>query len=79
MRIQLPSGGIANVSKNVKPETLRALDEMCAVLSTTKPCCPKNHRFRPISFDEKTGDAIYACKCGIKWPRKAKFVCMEAT
>ena len=28
MRVQLPSGGYAIVSKNVKPETLKALDEM---------------------------------------------------
>lgn len=45
--------------------------------SVTKPKCPKNHRFRPISFNEKTGEAVYACKCGIKWPRKAKFMCYE--
>lgn len=40
-----------------------------------KPHCPKNHRFRPVSFNEKTGEAVYACKCGIEWPRKAKFMC----
>lgn len=42
-----------------------------------KPHCPKNHRFRPISFNEKTGAAVYACKCGIQWKRQAKFVCRE--
>lgn len=39
------------------------------------PLCPKNHRFRPISFDESTGIAIYACKCGIQYERQAKFIC----
>jgi hypothetical protein len=28
VRVQLPSGAIANVSRDVKPETLAALDEM---------------------------------------------------
>lgn len=28
MRIELPSGGFAIVSRDIKPETIRALDEM---------------------------------------------------
>lgn len=37
--------------------------------------CPKKHRFRPISFDEETGVAVFICKCGIERTRKAKFIC----
>jgi hypothetical protein len=47
------------------------------MVSEKKPHCPKNHRFRPISFNERTGVAVYACKCGIKWKRQALFVCKE--
>jgi hypothetical protein len=33
VRVQLPSGAIANVSKGVKPETLMALDEMMRLVA----------------------------------------------
>jgi hypothetical protein len=43
----------------------------------SKSPCPKNHRFRPITFNEKTGAAVYVCKCGIQIKRQAKFICKE--
>lgn len=33
MRVQLPSGAVANVSRDVKPETLAALDEMMSLVA----------------------------------------------
>lgn len=39
--------------------------------------CPKNHRFRPVSFDEDTGQAVYACKCGITKNRQAGIICKK--
>lgn len=36
MRIQLPSGGTAIVSKDIRPETVEALDQMCKAILTQK-------------------------------------------
>lgn len=35
----------------------------------------KKHRFRPVSFNEDTGAAVFACKCGVTRNRQARFLC----
>lgn len=49
--------------------------EIWVTVSQSKPKCQKRHRFRPVSFDERTGFTVFACKCDIAWIREPKFVC----
>jgi len=33
-----------------------------------------NHKYKLVAFDEKTGKAVYRCKCGVDRIRQAKCV-----
>lgn len=51
MRIILPSGGTARVSKHVQPETIKALDEMVQAATKARP----GRRYTALSYKCKIG------------------------